>query len=228
MKNLLTVLALSVLPTVLYGDVAYNVSLDTSPLIGAPAGQFWLAFQISDGSGTGDGNNLAALSGFRFGTGEASGLPILIGSAYGNLSSALVMTDGSGVAYAAEAFNPGPTLTFQLYLTTNVDSGPLPDLFAFSILDHTFTPIPTTAGFPFDTLLTISIDSGNPTVNTFGGDTTRGPAGGGGPIAILAPQVTPTPEPFEAVPLAVAIATMAGGRLIVGLRSRRRCTRPGF
>ena len=143
MKNLLTVLALSVLPTVLYGDVAYNVSLDTSPLIGAPAGQFWLAFQISDGSGTGDGNNLAALSGFRFGTGEASGLPILIGSAYGNLSSALVMTDGSGVAYAAEAFNPGPTLTFQLYLTTNVDSGPLPDLFAFSILDHTFTPIPT-------------------------------------------------------------------------------------
>ena len=183
-------------PALLFGDVIYSVSLDTSPLLSSTAYPFWLSFAFADGSGTGDGNNLVVASNFNFGSGSALGSPLILGSAFGDLNSAAALTDSAGYGLLAQAFNPGTILQFQLDLTTNVDDGPIPDELTISILDSTFSPIPTTAGAPFDYLAAIFIDSDNPTTLLYGGDSSRSPAAGGGPILIGEPQIgSATPEP---------------------------------
>ncbi|HEY6358872.1 MAG TPA: hypothetical protein VIX35_11540, partial [Vicinamibacterales bacterium] len=53
-----------------------------------------------------------------------------------------------------EFFTPGSSLSFQLDLTTNVDTGGTPDAFAVSILDSSGASIPTLDPSGADTLLT--------------------------------------------------------------------------
>lgn len=211
-------LMLLCVPLLLNADVIYQVSLDTAALGGSSAGPFWLALQLSDGSGTGDGNNAAILSGFDFGGGGPAGSPLLIGSASGDLSSTVVLTDSAGIGYFAQGFTSGSHLQFQLDLTTNVDSGAIPDAFILSVLDQTLTPIPTAAGFPLDMLAEIDIDSDHPAVHTFAGDTSRSPAAGGSPIGLAAPDISSVPEPGSCVLLASALAAAA-------LRHRKRVNR---
>ncbi len=220
MKRLILCVALSCVPACVQATT-YQVSLDTSPLVGSAAGPFSVSFQMSDGSGTGDGNNAAILSAFMFGTGASSGSPLLIGSALGDLSSGVVFTDASGIAFFAQTFTPGSVLQFQLDLTTNVDGGPIADAFTFFILDSTLTALPTTAGAPFDMLAEIDIDSANPTVMTFAGDTSRSPSAGGDPIGLSAPTfVSTVPEPNSAL-LALPVGLLAMLRLRVYRRRLR-------
>ena len=189
----------------------YGISMNTSPLIGHSAGPFSLEFQLNDGIGIGDANNTAVLSNFMFGGGSASGSPSLTGGASGNLSSTITLTDSSFFNQFIQGFTPGNTLSFQLSLTTNVDSGGTPDQFSFAVLDHTGTEIPTLAGSFFDVFVQIDIDSANPLVHTFASDTARSPAGGGGSINIAAPQVTTAvPEPGTLVLLASGLAAGLG------------------
>jgi hypothetical protein len=196
-------------------SVTYNVSLDTSPLVSSLASPFWLEFQLNDGSGTGDGNNTAVLNDFNFGTGSPGGSPFDIGGVSGDLSSSVSLVDNSAFGSAfVEMFQPGNSLSFQLQLSTNVDSGGNPDTFLFSILDSSFTPIPTTAGFPIDVLASIEINNAiSPTVQTFSGDTSRTPDVGG-PIGIAAPIVSDAsvPEPSALPLLSVALAAFAWKR----------------
>jgi hypothetical protein len=227
--NRQTVLSLLLLwvPVGLNADIAYNVSLDTSSLLSTSAGPFSLSFQLSDGSGTGDGNNAAILSDFAFGAGSALGSPLLFGSALGDLSIGLTLTDSSGVAFFGQKFTPGTSLSFKLSLTTNLDVGPIPDAFTISILDSSLTPIPTSAGAPFDMLAEIDIDSATPAVATFSGDTSRTPAVGGGPIAIAAPLIASSvPEPrnglFVAIAFLVGLALRSRGRLEGAYRRQNR------
>jgi hypothetical protein len=172
----------------------YNVSLNTSSLIGEAAGPFSLGFQFNDGSGPGDSNNTVILSNFQFGVGgSAAGSPSVFGGATGNLSSGITLTDSSFLNALAQPFNPGSTLGFRLQTTTNVDGGGTPDEFSFSILDSTGAQIPTN-GF-VDAFLILDIDS-NPTPQIFSSDPSRPPQGGGGGITMAAPLVTiATPEP---------------------------------
>ena len=65
------VLAGSVVLPPCQATAVFNISLDTSPLIGHPAGPFSLYFQLNDGAAIGDGSNSAILSDFNFGVGEA-------------------------------------------------------------------------------------------------------------------------------------------------------------
>ena len=189
-------ITLLVFPAAMHAGILYDVSLDTAPLIGLPAGPFSLAFQLADGSGTGDGNNAAVLTNFQFGGGGVPfGAPITLGSAFGDLSSAVVLTDSSFANFFAQSFTPGDTVSFLLDLTTNVDAGPVPDEFTFSILDNTLNPIPTTAGMFFDVFVQIDIDSSNPTVTIYASDTSRVPVAGGGPIDLGLPTVQTVPEP---------------------------------
>jgi hypothetical protein len=191
----LSVLVLLTLGAARAGTI-FNVTLNTGPLIGHPAGPFSIAFEFADGSGIGDGNNAVFMSNFTFGAGGPSGVPLTFGSVGGDLSSAVVMTDASPVSIFVQSFTPGSTLTFLLDMTTDVDAGGTPDEFIMSILDNTLTPIPTTAASPLSPFLQIDIDSSGPIVQTFSGDTTRLPAGGGGPIGIGQPAVsTAAPEP---------------------------------
>lgn len=170
-------------------SVTYSVNINTAPLIGHPAGPFSIAFQLADGSGTGDGNNAAVISKFQFGAGGGpSGTPTVLGSAFGSLSTSVSLTDHGTVNFFAQTFTPGGTLTFSLSVTTNADAGGILDEFTFSILDNTLTPIPTMAGAPLDVFLSINL-APRPTVQTYASDTSRSPAGGGGPISIPTPQV---------------------------------------
>src|SRR5215831_14838333 len=77
--QLATLLAI---PAVARANVVYNISLNTAPLLSHPAGPFYLAFQLADGSGSGDGNAAALLDHFQFGGGAPDGSPILLGSAF--------------------------------------------------------------------------------------------------------------------------------------------------
>jgi hypothetical protein len=200
----LSVLALVAL-TVAQADVFYDVVMDTSPLIGHSAGPFSIAFEFADGSGIGDGNNALFVSGFDFGSGGPSGLPLTFGSVGGDLSTSVVITDASPDNIFVQSFVPGNTLSFLLEMTTNVDAGGTPDEFIMSILDNTFTPIPTLSNSPANPFLQIDIDSSNPTVQTFSSDSTQAPAGGGDPISIAAPLVTAVPEPSSAPLVAMTL-----------------------
>lgn len=180
-----------------------TVSLDTSALIGHPAGPFSLDFQLTDGSATGDGNNTFTLTDFMFDTGSPSGSPSLTGGASGDLSTGVTLTDSSFLSEFSQGFDPGNSLSFALQFTANLDPGGIPDEFAFEILDNTGTALPSTsfATLFFDSQLVIDIDSSNPTVQTFATDNTIAPPGGGDPIGLGAPTITPgSPTPPGTAP----------------------------
>src|ERR1039457_6363375 len=75
-------------------DIIYNITMNTSPLIGHAAGPFSLEFQFNDGEGIGDGNNTVLLSSFLFGTGgSAAGSASTAGNVIGDLGSSVQFTD---------------------------------------------------------------------------------------------------------------------------------------
>ncbi len=203
----LTVVLLSA--TVSQAGVIYDVSLNTSPLIGHAAGPFSLAFQFNDGSGAGDSNNTAILSAFQFGAGgSAAGSPSLFGGASGSLASGVTLTDSSFFNAFTQQFNPGSLLKFRLQVSTNVDAGGTPDEFSFSILDNTLTELPT-LGF-FDVFVVLDIDSPNPVPQSFDSDPSRPPAGGGSGITMSASQLAlATPEPSSFILLGIGLALIS-------------------
>lgn len=191
---LLLLASFVLLPCTAQADVIYNVSLDTSPLIGNAAGPFSLDFQFTDGSGTNDGNNTVTLSNFDFGAGGGTGSPATSGSVSGDLTSGITLIDSQFFNEFTQTFTPGAALDFTVDLTTNVDAGGVPDEFTFAILDNTGAEIPTLG--LFDTLLLADIDSNSPMLFPSGSDTSRGTAATGEAIALDTPIVTsPVPEP---------------------------------
>ena len=159
------------------GVVAFNVSMNTAPLVGDPAAPFSLEYQFNDGSGTNDGNNSVTLDNFNFGSGGGPvGAPSTTGGVTGDLGTTITLNDTSFFNQFIQQFNPGNALSFRVSLSTNVDPGGAPDEFTFAILDSGSTEIPT-LGF-FDVFVDISIDSSNPVPVSFGSDTSRNrPAG---------------------------------------------------
>jgi len=204
--------------------VIYSISINTAPLIGHPAAPFALEFQLNDGKGTGDANNTAMLTGFSFGGGGPSGSPTLTGGATGNATSGITLTDSSFYNELVQGFTPGSILTFQLSLTTNVDTGGTPDQFSFAFLDKTATEIPTLASF-VDVFVQIDITSANPTVQTFASDMSRGPAGGGSPINIAAPVVALVPEPTTILLSVFGLLTLLAWRRYPPQQSKSTCSR---
>ena len=178
-------------------EIILNFTLSTAALEGDPAAPFSLDFQLNDGSGTGDGNNTAVLSGFMFGAGGGPVVPAyLAGGAAGDLGSSIEITDNSFLNEFTQGFTPGDQLQFQLDLTTNVDDGGTPDQFTMAILDSSGSQIPTTSFF--DVFVEIDIDSANPAILTSASDPSQDTVAGGAPIFLDAPAytyVTSTPEP---------------------------------
>jgi hypothetical protein len=152
-------------PALGYANLLYAVSLDTSPLIGHPAAPFYLEFQLNDGSGTGDGNNTVTLSDFNFGLGgSAVGSPVTNGSASGNLTSGVTITDSDFFNEFYQELTPGDLLTFNLAITTNVEL-PTPDQFSFAIFDSSLSELPTQS--TFGAFVEINLDSPTPVVQTY-------------------------------------------------------------
>src|SRR4051812_19466391 len=91
--NGLAALLVCLVPAAARADIIFNVSMNTAPLIGHPAGPFSIDFQLNNGSGP-LADNTATISNFNFGGGAPAGTPTLIGGASGNLSSSVRLTDG--------------------------------------------------------------------------------------------------------------------------------------
>jgi len=189
--------------------------LNTSSIEGL--GTFDLAFQLVDGSGTGDANNTVTLSHFEFYGGSVSGATTLYGGASGNLSSGLTLTDSNSFFNAAiGGFVAGSALTFNATFTNNADVGPFEDMFMMSILDPSGNGIPT-------------LDSTNDTFLTVTLNGTLQPALGNGPPApplevwgadpsqttydLGAPQVVPEPA---------SLVLLGSGLIGLGLKRRRQ------
>ena len=122
------------------GAITYNVSLDTTPLIGNTNGPFYVDFRMTDGSGGTDPNNWATISNISFGGGTATSTPLptngFNGTPAGDLYGTVSLTDNVLFTQFQQPFTPGTNLTFQLQLTTNGDppgDGSIQDEFHFSI-----------------------------------------------------------------------------------------------
>lgn len=174
-------------------SIMFNVSLDTSPLIGDPAAPFSLEFQFNDGSGSGDGNNTLVLDNFSFGAGGVvAATPSTVGAASGSVGTSVSIVDNTFFNQFVQPFTPGSLLSFRVLLSTNVDAGGTPDELSFSILDRSSTEIPTLGAF--DYLLVLDVDSANPVPQVFASDTSRFTASGA-PINLSSPAIDAVPEP---------------------------------
>ena len=181
-------------------SVTVEFGLNTSSIVGL--GTFSLAFQLTDGSGTGDADNTVNLNNFNFGGGSASGAATLYGGAMGSAASGLTLTNSNSLLNAAiQGFVPGRELTFDATLTNNADT-PFPDLFMLSILDPSGNGIPTFDSAN-DSFLTVTLN----------GTTVTLPNGGTAPPTSFfaadpsqtsydLPAPTAVPEPSSLVPLA--------------------------
>ncbi len=171
-----------------------DVQLNTAPLVGETAGPFSLAFQLTDGSGTGDANNIITVNNFQFGGGAPAGSSTIFGGAGGEVTSTVSLVDSTFLSFLIQPFTPGANLSFTISTTTIADQGGTLDQFSFAILDSTGTAIPTQGGPYFDVFLAVDLNS-PPNIQTFASDTTRLPAAGGPPIAMEAPSAKVVPEP---------------------------------
>lgn len=213
-----------------HADLVFTVALNTMPLTvppGSTAGPFSLAFALIQGSQP--DNNSVTLNNFAFGVGGSAGSscafpPCTSGGASGDITSTVNLEATSFFNSFVESFNPGTDLTFNVDLTTNVDSGGTPDTFAFSILDGGGASIPTLDPSFADTLLTVNIDSASPAMLTYATDSSQ-PVNNGVFITMDAPTVTlvstSVPEPSTSVVLGGLLAVLAAliRRGVTGLRT---------
>lgn len=176
-------------------DMLYNISMDTSALVGNAAAPFYLDFQFNDGSGTNDGNNTVTVDGFNV---AGVGAAVPSGGGTGDLGSSIVLTDSTFFNEVFQQFTPTSLLQFQVNLTTNVDLGSTPDEFTFAILwGSSQLDIPTTN--PNSAFLTIDIT--NPLTITSSASDPNQPLGTNPGVNIAAPTValqgagTVVPEP---------------------------------
>jgi len=217
-KTAFCVWVFSVLCQTANGDVIYDVTLDTAPLVGHPAGPFYVELAFTDGSGIGDGNNTATLSDFDFGGGSALGGPFVFGGASGSLETGVSITDTSFLSLFGEQFAPGLHLSFSLDLTSNDDADGIPDRLTLYILDSSGVPLPTLAPAG-DYFLGVDLGSAGPVFDVWGSDPSQAPSAGGNPVSIPAPTVTPV----SSVPEPSTIYLLGSVLVAVALLKNRSC-----
>ena len=200
---------------------AYDVEfvLNTSLIETQCAGDCYLAFQLADGSGTGDANNTVTLSGFALYGGSLDTSNVsLFGGAANPQPGFITLTDSDPTFNAAvQGFIPGSELAFEATFTNNADTGPFPDLFTMSILDPGWNGIPTLDTIN-DSFITVTLD----------GTTVPLPNGlPGPPTSFWASDLTQTtydiPAPGVPEPSTTALLAVCFGFL--GLRRKLRAQR---
>jgi hypothetical protein len=205
-KIILTILgfALTLAATAVPASAAtinFNIVVNTAPLVGNPAGPFFLDFQL-----IGAGPNSLFIDSFDFGGGAAVGAPMLVGNAGGSLGSGVTLNDsGSFFNEFFQQFTPGNSLRFSVTTTTNLT--PTPDAFSFSILDGNLFNIPTNG--LGDSLVFLTLNPNNTRRDI---QTARGLNVPGGPnYSGVNAQVVPEPATLALVAAGLAAAVRRWG-----------------
>jgi hypothetical protein len=156
----IAVLASFIAATFAHAQSDYDVTINTSSLVGAGA---TLAFDLIAGGGT-QSNSVSILDFSTNGTLVSGG--VNSGSVSGALPGTATLTNASFFNELQQGLTLGTTISFQLDLTTNAPAGGLPDTFSLFLLDPTASTSLTNTGDPTgsDSLLTVQIDG------TAGGD----------------------------------------------------------
>lgn len=191
-KTLLLVLAAAAAPLV-FADQIFDVTLNTTGLVGSPLAPFQLDFQLTNGDGVSN-NNRITLSNFAFGAGGSGTLP-----------ASVILDDTGFLNTFTGAFTPGDLLSFRLRSTTNFGGG-TPDQFNFAILDQFGNFLPTSF---FDVFVSIDI-AGAPLIPSTGSNALTG-----------APTLTPVAPPPAGVPEPGTLG-LAAGAVVLVLIGRRR------
>ena len=154
-----------------YADgLSGTVTIDTSSL--GQAGLSEIFFSMTNGNVPTSVTNTAVLSNFAFGAGGSGGAVDAMNT-FGNVTSGLNLADGATMiddqftTDFAGFFTAGSQISFSLNLSTNVLAGGIPDNFSIYVVDPNGNPIPTNDPTGFDSLLSIDIDSTNPTIATY-------------------------------------------------------------
>src|SRR5271170_374614 len=141
--------ALSSAPAI-RASAEYQVTVNTTSLIGNVNAPYYVDFQLNSGGGPFD--NTATVNNFNFGGGSPSPVGsaiVYLGNPSGDLSTGFSLTCVPGATSTsafneiAQQFNPGSTLSFDVTLTDNAGVH-APDAFIFSIDDGSTYQIPTT------------------------------------------------------------------------------------
>jgi hypothetical protein len=146
-----------------YGDVVYDVSLDTAALVGNSNAPFAVDFQLTSGNTSSGIVNMVTLSQFAFGTGgsASAGRPFPdSGNASGDLTSAITLNTSGGTFFNefSQNFAPGDKLTFELDFTNNAQPQPTPDEFTFQLIDKSNAEIPTDDPSGSNSLIVIDLN----------------------------------------------------------------------
>jgi hypothetical protein len=190
-------------------DVVYNVSMNTSSLVGN--GPFTIDLQFIDGTGLPAdlNNNTVMVENFQFGAGSASGGGTVTCSppgpcgVTGSLASGVTLKDNVFFNEYDENFTPGGVLSFKVDTTNNLDPSGTPDEFSFAILDSMGNELPTTG--PASEFMDVTLTgAGGPVVSTYGSVP-------GAAFSVAAPVVQSplaVPEPSVLLPLGVGLGVL--------------------
>jgi PEP-CTERM motif len=204
---------LACVPSSARADLILNANLDTSSLVGAPGGPFYLGFAL-----IGDANNTATITVTSPGPGgwlSDGGVttPIVSGGVTGDLTVSPIVTlmdppPGAPNIFAQQ-FTAGPPITFSVDLTTNLSSGITPDFFGIILLDSTGTPLTTTDPTGIGYLLGFNIDSSMPTQLGPYNPTGNNPLPADGSAFTFTVGSPTVPEPSSLLLLGLGLAAVA-------------------
>jgi hypothetical protein len=195
-----------------WADEIVDVSVNTSSLQGQAGSEVF--FELTDGSGTGNGNNTATMSSFALGGGAVGAVDPFstFGGASGGMGSSVSITDTSPDNQFAQLLTPGATLSFKLDLTTFVEpAGFAPDgLFMFMTDPNGNSIASTSDPSGFNSLLAVTFNSATPSLTNFDSSLVS--------ITSGAPAAAPEMDPHSAMSGLIFLA----GCLAVLLARRRR------
>jgi hypothetical protein len=195
------------------GSITETVTVNTTSFVGS-TNPFEVFFSLTDGSGSGDGNNTVTLSGFSFGSGGSAGAVDTgnTSNAAGDLASGVTMNDANFSDSFAAFFTPGSSLSFTIAdAFTSLDS-PTPDLLSFALVDNGAL-LTTNDPSLNDNLLTLTLDSASGTTAVY---TDQNASDSVGTPTVGSPVSAPEPH---------AWMLLIAGLGLLGIASRSRLRR---
>lgn len=213
-KRILTLATLTVMLLLVAAAAradSFRVTVDTSPLSGPQA----LAFGLTNFNGA---SNTVSLSAFSFDVGSvvAGSEDCTFGGTFSGLGCSGDLTSGVALedldptaAFFTQLFNPGSTLSFVL-TTTNSFGGGVPDQFAMSLCDGSFSTCYSDDATGAMLLLDLSGGSLSPSSFVLFGASLQNLDA---PVVTAVPDASPVPEPGTLLLLGSGLAgVLAKGR----------------